>query len=47
MGFADDTDDDGSLFYSLGGIFNLKYSALGRANEDCMLADDNYDLLPR
>ena len=33
MGFTDEADDDGTLFKSFEGIFDLKYPALGRTNE--------------
>jgi hypothetical protein len=33
MGLAGNSDDDGALLHGLGSIFNLEYSALGRAIE--------------
>ena len=33
VGFAGDTDDDGTLFDCFGGIFDLKNPALRRAGE--------------
>ena len=31
MGFADETDDYGALFYCFVGVFDLEYAALRRA----------------